>query len=176
MHTQHILMKTRLLITSLLFSTALTFAGNSHVTVNVDVESERGSKDADKNSKTPDESRSHWLVVRLSNMSQVKLESLTLKWALYADDLKRGTDAIIVQKSGEEKVAVASRQYLDVNTPKVLFEWIPQHAERTGSGRRSRAKKVDETGHRYHGYAVQVFQDGVLIGEAHSHRSLQKAE
>jgi hypothetical protein len=169
-------MKTLLLITSLLFSTALSFAGTNHVTVSVEVESERGSKDTDKNSKTPDQSRSHWLVVRLSNMSQVKLEGLTLKWALYADDLKRGTDAIVVQKSGEEKVGVDAGQYIDVNTPKVVFEWIPQHAERTGTGRRSRAKKIDETGHRYHGYAVQVLQDGVVIGEAYSHRSLQKAE
>ena len=169
-------MKTLLLITSLLFSTALTFAGNGHVTVNVEVESERGKKDTDKNSKTPDESRSHWLVVRLSNMSQVKLEGLTLKWALYADDLKRGTDAIVVQKSGEEKVGIDPGQLAEVSTDKVLFEWVPQHAERTGSGRRSKAKKVDETGRRYHGYAVQVLQDGVVIGEAYSHRSLQKAE
>jgi hypothetical protein len=58
-------MKTLLLITSLLFSTAFSFAANGHVIVNVEVESERGKKDTDKNSKTPDESRSHWLVVRL---------------------------------------------------------------------------------------------------------------
>lgn len=169
-------MKTLLLITSLLFSTAFSFAGSSHVTVNVEVESERGKKDTDKNEKTPDESRAHWLVVRVSNMSQIKLEGLTLKWALYADDLKRGTDAIVVQKEGEEQLGIDPGQYVDVTTAKVLFEWIPQHAERTGTGRRSRAKKVDETGHRYHGYSVQVLQDGVIIGEAFSHRSLQKAK
>lgn len=169
-------MKTLLLITSLLFSTAFSFAGNGHVTVNVEVESERGKKDTDKNEKTPDESRSHWLVVRVSNMSQIKLEGLTLKWALYADDLKRGTDAIVVQKEGEEQLGIDPGQYVDVTTAKVLFEWIPQHAERTGTGRRARSKKVDETGHRYHGYSVQVLQDGVVIGEAFSHRSLQKAK
>jgi hypothetical protein len=169
-------MKTLCLITCLLFTTSLSFAGTGHLTLNVEVESERGSKDTDKNSKTPDESRSHWLVVHVSNMSHTKLDGLTLKWALYADDLKRGTDAIVVQKEGEEKLGVDAGQFVEVTTPKVLFEWIPQHAERTGSGRRSRAKKVDETGHRYHGYAVQVLQDGVVIGEAYSHRSLQKAE
>lgn len=169
-------MKTLLLITSLLFSTSFSFAGSGHVTVNVEVESERGKKDTDKNEKTPDESRSHWLVVRVSNMSQIKLEGLTVKWALYADDLRRGTDAIVVQKEGEEQLGVDPGQYVDVTTAKVLFEWIPQHAERTGTGRRARAKKVDETGHRYHGYSVQVLQDGVIIGEAFSHRSLQKAK
>jgi hypothetical protein len=121
-------MKTLLLITSLLFSTAFSFAGSSHVTVNVEVESERG------------------------------------------------TDAIVVQKEGEEQLGIEPGQYVDVTTAKVLFEWTPQHAERTGTGRRSRAKKVDETGHRYHGYSVQVLQDGVIIGEAFSHRSLQKAK
>lgn len=176
MHTHSSLMKTLLLITSLLFSSALTFAGNGHVTVNVEVESERGNKDTDKSTKTPEESRSHWLVLRLSNMSQVKLEGLTLKWALYADSLKRGTDAIVEQKGGEQKVGIDPGQITEVTTDKVLFEWIPMHYERTGSGRRSSSKKVDETGHRYHGYAVQVLQDGVVIGEAYSHRSLQKAE
>lgn len=169
-------MKTLLLITSLLFSTALSFAANGHVTVNVEVESERGKKDTDKNAKTPDESRSHWLVVRLSNMSQTKLEGLTVKWVLYADDLKRGTDAIVAQKEGEQKVGIDPGQFAEVTTDKVLFEWIPMHYERTGSGRRSSSKKVDEKGHRYHGYAVQVLQEGVVIGEAYSHRSLQKAE
>ena len=168
-------MQTLFFLTCFLVTT-LSFAGNGHLTLHVEVESERGSKDTDKNEKTHDESRSHWLVVNVSNMSHNKLEGLTLKWALYADDLKRGTDAIVVQKEGEEKLGVDAGQFVEVTTPQVLFEWIPQHAERTGTGRRSRAKKVDETGHRYHGYAVQVLQDGVVIGEAYSHRSLQKAE
>ena len=89
---------------------------------------------------------------------------------------KRAGADIVVQKQGEQKVGIDPGQFAEVTTDKVLFEWIPQHAERTGSGRRSKAKKVDETGHRYHGYAVQVLQDGVVIGEAYSHRSLQKAE
>ncbi len=38
------------------------------------------------------------------------------------------------------------------------------HDEQTGSGLRS------------HGYVVQVLQDGVVIGKAASHRSLQKTE
>lgn len=169
-------MKTLFLLTCLLFTTTFSIAGTGHVTLNVEVESEHGAKDTDKNAKTPDESRSHWLVVRVSNMSHTKLEGLTLKWILYADNLKRGTDAIVVQKEGEEKFGVDAGHYFDVTTDKVLYEWVPMHGERTGTGRRARAKKVDETGHRYHGYAVQVLQDGVVIGEAYSHHSLQKAE
>ena len=169
-------MKTLCLLTCLQFTASLSFAGTDHLTLNVEVESELGSKDADKNEKTRDESRSHWLVVHVSNMPHTHLEELTLNWALYADDLKSGTDAIVVQKEDEEKLGIDAGQFVEVTTPKVLFEWMPQHAERTGSGRRSRAKNVDETGHPYHGYAVQVLQDGFVIGEACSHRSLQKAE
>lgn len=169
-------MKSLSFILSLLLSSLPGFAGNGHVAIHVEVESEHSKKDTDHNARTPDENRAHWLVVRVSNMSSAKLEGLTLKWVLYADCLKRGTDAIAVQKEGGEKLAVDSGQATEVTTPKVTFDWVPMHYERIGSGRRSYAKKVDETGHRYHGYAVQVLLDGVVIGEAASHRSLQKAE
>jgi hypothetical protein len=81
----------------------------------------------------------------------------------------------MLSKEGTEKLGVDAAQFVEVTTPKVLFEWMPQHAERTGTSRRSRAKKAAETGHRYHGCAVQVLQDGVVIGEACRPRSLQKA-
>jgi hypothetical protein len=37
-------------------------------------------------------------------------------------------------------------------------------------------KKVDETGHRYHGYSVQVLQNGEVIGEAYSHAALKNQQ
>jgi hypothetical protein len=58
----------------------------------------------------------------------------------------------------------------------VRFEWIPQHAECTCSGRWSCVKRIDETDHRYHSCAVQGLQDGEVIGDPCCHRSLQKAE
>ncbi len=172
-------MKTRtLFLTSLLIITStVAKADTSKVTLQVKVESAHGTKAPDKNAKTPLESRNHWLAVRITNPTPLRLEGLTLKWTLYADDLKRGTDRIVVEKSGEQSLAVdAAGHYTDLTTPKVLYSWTPQHTERTGSGRRSSSKRVDEAGHRYHGYALQVLQDGVVIGEACSPNSLRKTE
>ncbi len=172
-------MKTFILLLSILFISANTVAkaDTSKVHLTVKVERENGAKDSDKNTKTPDESRNYWLAVRISNPTALRLEGLTLKWSLYADDLKRGTDHIVVEKSGEQSFAVdAAGRYTDLTTPKVLYSWVPQHSERTGSGRRSSSKKVDESGHRFHGYSLQVLQDGVVIGEACSPISLRKTE
>jgi hypothetical protein len=63
-----------------------------------------------------------------------------------------------------EKLVVEPGQAAEVSTPKLFFEWMLMHDEQTGSGLRS------------HGYVVQVLQDGVVIGKAASHRSLQKTE
>lgn len=79
-----------------------------------------------------------------------------------------------MQKQSEQKMGIDPGQLVEITMDKVLFEWIPMHYERTGSGCRSRKK--DENGHRHHGYAVQVLQDGVVIEDACSHPSLQKAE
>lgn len=160
----------------ILLSVTPSMAGHAHVSVQVAVQGERNPGEP-KNPKTHDENRSQWLVVRVTNQTPAKLEGLTLKWALYADELRRGSDRVVLQKSGELNFGVdASGRYTDVTTPKVAYEWTPQHGERTGSGRRARGKNVDETGRRYHGYTVEVIQNGVVIGEASSHRSLQKAE
>ncbi|MBL9177399.1 MAG: hypothetical protein JNM65_04990 [Verrucomicrobiaceae bacterium] len=168
-------MKTLLSFASLLFLSTTAFAGPQKVMLQVHVESERGSKSSN-DSKSPDESRARWLVVRVTNPSPLKMEGLTLKWTLYADDLKRGHDEVVVEKSGDENLSIEpSGRSTDVTTPKVVFEWTPQHSVRSGSGRRVSYKKVDETGHRYHGYAVQVLQNGVVIGEASSDLKLLNA-
>lgn len=122
--------------------------------------------------KTHVETRQHWVEIKVRNLSQIKLDGLKLKWTLFASDLQRGTDRKVVEKSGEQAFSIEPGSEVQLTTPKVDFKWTPMHAERTGSGRRARAKKVDETGHRYHGYRLQVIQDGAVIGEAASDRAL----
>lgn len=155
----------------LLFATLV--AGTPNVSIHADVKSE--NKTVDK--KSADEIHSRWLVVRITNLSSEKLEGLELKWTLYADDLKRGTDGIVVEKSGAEQFSLeASGRYTDVKTPEVSFKWAPQHSVRTGSGRSARYKMVPEAGHRYHGYALQVIKDGVVLGEVISGKSMRISE
>lgn len=163
-------MKCFFLILSLFTLALHAKAGTPKVSIKVQVQSER----QDKERGSPDESRSYNLAVCVTNSGPLKLEGLTLKWSLYADDLKRGTDTVVLEKSGEQTLNVeASGRSTEVNTQKVVFNWTPQHSERTGSGRRTSFKKVDETGHRYHGYSVQVLQNGEVIGETYSHVSIK---
>ena len=152
-----------------LLLTGIASAGS--VMLNVKPSSE--NKTADK--KQAEVTRAYWLNVRVTNPSGVKLEGVTLKWTLYAANLRRGSDSIVVEKSGEVKIIVdANGRYTDVVTPKVLLVFTPMHTESTGSGRRMKSKTVEESGHRYRGYLVQVLNGDAILGEAISNESLRK--
>jgi hypothetical protein len=143
-------------------------ASAGSVTLLVKAASENKTADKKKAATT----RAEWLNVRITNPSGTKLEGVTLKWTLYAANLKRGTDDIVVEKSGEMKFAVeANGRYTDITTPKVAFVFTPMHSE--SSGRRS-TKTVEESGHRYHGYLVQVLNGDTVIAEAISNEGLRK--
>lgn len=143
----------------LLFASA---ASAGSVTVAVKPETQKKSADIVKEEYVS----THWLRVRITNTSAVKLEGVTLKWALYAANLRRGADSITVEKSGEMKITVDSNgRYLDVETPKVAFDYVRTHSER--SGRRS-YKLVEESGKKYHGFHVQVVSGTEVLGEAFS--------
>jgi hypothetical protein len=155
-------------ILSILWSLLLTgVASAGSVMLNVKPASE--NKTADK--KQAEVTRAYWLNVRVTNPSGVKLEGVTLKWTLYAANLRRGSDSIVVEKSGDMKIAVdASGRYTDLVTPKVAFVYTPMHSER--KGRSSRI--VEESGHRYHGWHVQILNGDTVLGEAISNEGLRK--
>ena len=145
------------ILCSLLFASA---AMADAVTVTVKPEKETKSVDRVKEVYTT----AHWLNVRVTNPSSTKLEGVTLKWTLYAANLRRGSDSISAEKSGEMKINVdASGRYTDVATPKVSFVYTRMHSER--SGRRS-TKLVEESGKKYHGFHVQVINGDAVLGEA----------
>ena len=147
------------ILCSLLFATA---ASAGSVTVAVKPETQKKSADIVKE----EYASAHWLRVRITNSSPTKLEGVTLKWALYAANLRRGSDSITVEKSGDITITVDSNgRYLDIETPKVVFDYIRTHSER--SGRRS-YKLVEESGKKYHGFHVQVVSGSTVLGEAFS--------
>lgn len=164
-------MKTLPILSTFLLLALPCLAGTNQVSIESRVESGGSAHD----NTTHSESRQHWLSVSLRNLAPSKLEGLKLQWTLFASDLQRGTDHVVVEKSGEQAVSLDPGGTATLATPKVSYHWSPMHYERTGTGRTSRAKKVDESGHRYHGYRLQVLQDGVVVGEAASDRSLLKA-
>jgi hypothetical protein len=155
-------------IFSILFSLLLTgVASAGSVMLNVKAASE--NKTADK--KKAEVTRAYWLNVRVTNPSGVKLEGVTLKWTLFAVNLRRGSDSVVVEKSGDMKVTVdANGRYADVATPKVSFVHTPMHSE--SKGRRSTT--VEESGHRYHGFHVQILSGDTVLGEAISNEALRK--
>lgn len=156
-----------------LFLAGTALAGPASVFLQVHAESEHKNADT----KALEKVHSHWLTVRVTNSSPVKLEGLTLKWKLYAANLQRGSDQILVEKSGEMKIAVeASGNSIDVTTPKVAFAWTPQHAVRSGSSRRAVYKTVPEEGHRYHGYLIQIMNGDTVVAEAVSSEALRKVD
>ncbi|WP_395739262.1 hypothetical protein [Prosthecobacter sp.] len=151
-------MKTRLAILCTLLFASAAMAGS--VTVTVKPEVEKKSTDLVKEEYVT----AHWLRVRITNYTGTKLEGVTLKWALYAANLRRGADTLAVEKSGEMTVSVdSSGRYVDIETPKVAFDYVRTHSER--SGRRS-YKLVEESGKKYHGFHVQVLSGSQVLGEA----------
>lgn len=154
-----------------LLSAGSLLAGPSHVFLNVRLESENQTV----NKKAAEETRAHWLLVRVTNGAIVNLEGLTLRWKLYAANLQRGKDSILVEKSGESKFVLAAGKTADITTNKVSFTYTPQHSERmSGSSRYARYKTIPESGHRYHGYSVEILDStGAVIGEVYSNEALR---
>ncbi|HEY1051918.1 MAG TPA: hypothetical protein VGE39_19235 [Prosthecobacter sp.] len=152
-------------------SASTLLAGTASVSVQVAPQSENQTKDR----KAVEETRGHWLTVRVRNLTPAKLEGLTLKWTLYASNLQRGTDDVVVQKSGDIQFSAdPNGSPMDLTTPKTAFTWTPQHSVRSGSSRRAVYTRVPEAGHRYHGYHVQVLSGDTVIGEAISSEALRK--
>jgi len=151
---------------SLLF-TGVASAGPVMLTVKAASE----NKTADK--KQAEVTRAYWLNIRVTNLSGTKLEGATLKWTLFAANLRRGADSIVVEKSGDIKIAVdANGRYADLATPKVAYVFAPMHSERKGRS----SITVEEAGHRYHGFHVQVINGDTVLGEIWSNEALRKQQ
>ncbi len=168
-------MKTHLSILFCLLFASIASAGTVTLAVKVEGEKKPADKTTKDQKKLAEVTRTQWLSVRVTNSSGTKLDGATLKWILFSSELRRGSDSTVVEKSGEMKISVDSNgRYADVTTPKVAFVYTPTHTETSGSGRRVRAKEVEETGHKYRGYYVQVLNGDAVLGEAISNEALRK--
>ena len=154
----------------IIFSLSLLFTTSSRaeawVQLNVDM---KGSHDAHPGSSAK-ESHHRWLEVKLVGMSLKETSVVQLKWTFFADDLDH--DKVINKASGTETVDLGQGQVATIKTKDTVFEYVRQHSEKTGSGRRARSKLVKATGQRYHGWAVQVFVGNEMAGEAYSSRDI----
>jgi hypothetical protein len=131
-----------------------------------------------KSGSTPTKTESRSLAVKITNRSNTDYEGLTLNWTLFAARLQRGADITVPQERGTVQFGVAGGNAVyETETKGVNFTWTPKHSEKSGSGRRARFKKVDESGDRYNGYLVKVTdREGNVVGQAVSHPALLKEE
>jgi len=128
-----------------------------------------------KDGKTPEKTETKALAIQVRNGSAAAQENLTLKWTLFASRLQKGANDTVVQKEGSSSLSLAAGSQTSLETPGVAYTWTPQHSERIGSGRRARFKRIEESGHRYHGYRIQVFDsEGRLLGQTASTPALLK--
>lgn len=117
--------------------------------------------------KSPKEIVEETMQLTLINHTSDELNNATLKVIYYARDLEK--DITVVQKSLEKHVSFKAREELQLSMPAVMFEFTPTHGVLV-KGRRGRisSKRVPASGQRYSGYAVQILQDGKVIGETFS--------
>jgi hypothetical protein len=140
--------------------------GESWVQLNVDM---KGSHDTHSGSSSK-ESHHRWLEIELSGMSLKETSAVQLKWTFFADDLDN--DKVISKAGGTETVELAQGKAVTIKTKEIVFDYVRQHSEKSGSGRKSKYKLVKATGQRYHGWAVQAVVGDKVVGEAYSSRDI----
>lgn len=111
------------------------------------------------------------LEIELSASAKISGE-VKVTCAFYAESLS--SNKVSSLKSTDLKATLESGKRVSLTSTKEIFTYTPEHFQRSGSGKRAKAKKVAATGNRYHGWAVQVFRGSELVGEAYSNRSIMK--
>ena len=158
-------MKTRLTSLILLLFISNCLAG-TWVPMQVDM---KGTHEA--HSGTSAEEKHHrWLEIKVSGTGIKENAQLRLEWTFFADDLS--ADKIVKQADGTETIELLAGKSGAVKTKEVIFDYTRQHSERIRGGRRPVFKKIDATGHRYHGWVVRAFIGNEKVGEASSSREV----
>jgi len=160
-------MKTRLTSLILLLFISQCFAG-TWVPLQVDM---KGTHEA--HSGTSAEEKHHrWLEIKVTGTGLKDSAQLRLEWTFFADDLD--ADEIIKQADGIEMIDLLPGKSGGIKTKEVIFDYTRQHSERIRGGSRPVFKKIDATGHRYHGWVVRAFIGDEKVGEASSSRDIAK--
>lgn len=160
-------MKTRLTPLILLLFISQCFAG-TWVPLKVDM---KGTHEA-HSASSAEEKHHRWLEIKVSGTGLKDSAQLRLEWTFFADDLD--ADEIIKQADGAETIELIPGKSGAVKTKEVIFDYTRQHSERIRGGRRPVFKKIDATGHRYHGWVVRAFIGDEKVGEASSSRDIAK--
>jgi hypothetical protein len=110
------------------------------------------------------------LVVTISGAPKLASDRLTVRAKFYADDLTAGQ--VVVEKELTVSASL-DRGRATLELPEVTFRHTPAHGQISGTGRRTKSKRIPAAGRRYHGWSVEVLDGEKLLGEAYSIISLK---
>jgi hypothetical protein len=122
--------------------------------------------------RVPEEKHHRWLEIKVIGTGLKDSTQLRLEWTFFADDLTE--NKIIKQADGTEMIDLLPGKTGSVKSKEVAFDYTRQHSERIRGGRRPVFKKIDATGHRYHGWVVRAFTGDEKVGEVFSSRDIAK--
>ena len=163
-------MKTKLSLTSLVLLHAFHFATPSlraqdagdRVRIEVRVAADQDRKDI-KGSSADTVTQNKTLQIVISGKPKSP-ETRTGKWTVYGRSLS-GHDLTVIG-SGDFKIDLAASGQQKVEGQKVSATYTPEHSVGSGTGTRTKAKKVEATGTKYVGYSVVVKDGDKVVGEA----------
>jgi len=168
-------MKTgRLLLTAIFLACVSPAFALESVGVAVQVRTEGAASDGGG----PADTQKRSLAITLTNRTREDLGGLTVKWAIFASDLKSGDTA--KAGSGELKSSLAAAASETVQSQTATMKYTPRHTETVthknqvnngnnrGKNRQQSVKIVDAKGDRYRGWGVQVLRGGAVVGAAYS--------
>lgn len=156
----------RALSLGLLFVAALLVAGSPalHKRVVLTV-TESGKTDyakkITKKSKEPEIKSARFLAIAVRDGAGRAREGLVVRHYIFATDMEKN-ETVIVSK-GEQTVSVAALGTTEIETKPVRLSYSPEHSV----GSRKQSTQVDDTGFKYLGYAVQVYEAGELVAESY---------
>lgn len=140
------------------------------VRIEVGVESERDRKEI-TGSTTDTVTQKKILQITISGKPKSP-ETRTCKWTAYGRGLK-SRDVTVLQ-SGEFKIEIPATGQQKIVTKVVPTTSTAEHFVNSGSGRRSKAKKVEASGTKYIGYGVVVKDGDQIAGEIFNPAGLKR--
>lgn len=165
MKTSKLILTLLLSLLPVLSSPAQMAAANDRVRVQVKMDTRSAHADIARSSSDK-VTQFKTLNIQLSGKPKTP-ETRVMKWTAYGRDVQSNDVRVI--DSGEIPVSLSSSGTQTTESKQISTTYTPDHSVVTssgrGRGRSPRAKRVEGSGVKYLGYAIQVMDGTRLVGE-----------
>lgn len=120
------------------------------------------SAGSDRSNKSATSTRR--LEIHLENREHRELGGLKIEWRIAGEDIRSNRKS--VEAKGTKEIKLDADGKLDVGSGTAKFTEKEGEVKITGKGKTRRRTVGPDTGSRYAGYVVELFQNGKLIAEA----------